>query len=603
MERLESIEAHIDALDVTLGNFIELQHGIESPMAIDIRNIVDAKVKQIERSVEKLHDFVENTVLEDGGPVQGRLEAIVWNMEVRFNELQKQLGLSGKDAQGTSVPLRTPGNSGEPANTENEDLEARLAQAEEERNKTQSLYEKAQAESEHWKLEFKHTQATREGVESHLKEQIEAEQKRSRALFETIQSLKGNIRVMCRIRPAPADTPKEELVDFGPREKSDFSSHWGKLRIPTERTTAVGNKETDVRSFEFERIFGPDDTNDDIFNEISDLTECALQGESVGIFAYGQTGSGKTYTLSHGASGGTSGTGIIPRTLELMFNTVDATSTKYKYSITLSVLEIYVDNLYDLLQAPVKGQKVETRMDQATSLPLDSFETAQGVIEAATNLRETSSTEANMTSSRSHLILVFRIGREDLENGLTHTGLLHLVDLAGSERPAAAGLEGTQLKEGVKINESLRSLNLAITALGSGATVAYDSSLTRVLRPCLSQGSKTLMFVMVSPFKTNLGATFQTLEKGQEATNAKLASASRGDRKKATTPAKATANGKLTTPGRPSPSRATTTPRVAPRGGATSRATSSRWSGPGRTSGPTQEHSVPMSRAAPPKRD
>ncbi|KAI1095028.1 P-loop containing nucleoside triphosphate hydrolase protein [Rostrohypoxylon terebratum] len=376
-------------------------------------------------------------------------------------------------------------------------------------------------------------------VESRGRQKLLAEQKKSRALFERLQALKGNIRVMCRIRPPPPDTSKNELVNFGPREKGEFSEFWGHMEIPVERRNAIGNIVTSTRSFDFERIFGPEETNNDVYDDISDLVQCALHGEKVGIFAYGQTGSGKTYTLSHkDSSESAAEDGIIPRTVRSMFEFA-AASTSHDYQISLSILEIYIDNIYDL-QDPIDGQKVQTRIEEAKFRPLESLESAEAMIEAASRLRVSSSTSKNATSSRSHLILTFQIIKEpikgDSEN-LQERGFLYLVDLAGSERSAASGLEGAQLQEGIKINKSLMSLNLVITALGKGTHAAYDTALTKALRPVLAHDSKTLMFVMVSPLKRDMVTSLQTLEKGQEATNAKLAAANRNDGKKpASTP-------------------------------------------------------------------
>ncbi|KAI5866736.1 P-loop containing nucleoside triphosphate hydrolase protein [Durotheca rogersii] len=372
-------------------------------------------------------------------------------------------------------------------------------------------------------------QKTREKL---LRDDLEQEQRRSRELFREIQSMKGNIRVMCRIRPAPADTPQEELADFGPRERGEYSNHWAKMCIPQERKDFKGDIVTESRNFSFERIFGQEESNDDIFNEVSDLAELALSGKNVGVFAYGQTGSGKTYTLSNQGSPDTSNDGIIPRTLALLFETAEKGFLGYKYSISVSILEIYLDNVYDLLQTSPTGEKVTTMIEGASSFALESLEAAQEIINMATGMRASSSTNKNAASSRSHLILTFKIGREPINTTSQEQvkdGILNLIDLAGSERPAASGMGGQQLQEGKKINQSLLSLNRAIAALGQGTQVAYDDPLLRALRPCLTAGSKTLMFVMVSPFKRDLSVSIQTLEKGQEATNAKLAAARRGN--------------------------------------------------------------------------
>ncbi|KAI1498836.1 P-loop containing nucleoside triphosphate hydrolase protein [Biscogniauxia marginata] len=418
------------------------------------------------------------------------------------------------------------------ANERIADLEARLSTAEEERS--QALEERASlsADIESWKSEFEESQRARESIEELLTKQIVAGQERIRALFDQVQDLKGNIRVMCRIRPADPSIPADELADFGPQEPGGRGDLWGKMNLPVEKKSVTGTTVFETKTFDFERIFSTEDTNGDVFAEVKDLVESAMVGRPVCIFTYGQTGSGKTYTLSNRASPGldSSDNGVIPQTLAMMFEVAAQESDITKFTIEVSVIEIYRDTVYDLLVEPVKGEKVGIRVDQAIFVPLESADAADEILDNATQIRATSATKMNADSSRSHLILTFRIRRETLagsQMGRVTTGRLNLIDLAGSERTAGQSLQGQQFQEGVSINASLTSLNRAISALGQGTPIAYDTSLLRVLRPALSQGCQTVMFIMVSPLKRDIKISIQTLEKGAEATKARLVSENR----------------------------------------------------------------------------
>ena len=51
-------------------------------------------------------------------------------------------------------------------------------------------------------------------------------------------------------------------------------------------------------SFQFDRVFSPEATQDDVFEAVLPVVEESLKGFDVTVFAYGMTGSGKTHTIS-----------------------------------------------------------------------------------------------------------------------------------------------------------------------------------------------------------------------------------------------------------------------------------------------------------------
>ena len=70
------------------------------------------------------------------------------------------------------------------------------------------------------------------------------------------------------------------------------------------------------------RVFGPSSSQDDVYGEISQLVQSALDGYNVCVFAYGQTGSGKTYTMEGGPGieEDPDQCGVIPRTIRQIFD-------------------------------------------------------------------------------------------------------------------------------------------------------------------------------------------------------------------------------------------------------------------------------------------
>eukprot|EP00439_Symbiodinium_sp_Y106_P019232 s2540_g2.t1 len=75
-----------------------------------------------------------------------------------------------------------------------------------------------------------------------------------------------------------------------------------------------------------------------------------FRGANGTILAYGQTGSGKTYTMTGEAS--PSARGLIPRTLEQIFQGLGSDLSRRETTIQVSFLEIYAERVFDLLTGP-----------------------------------------------------------------------------------------------------------------------------------------------------------------------------------------------------------------------------------------------------------
>ena len=105
------------------------------------------------------------------------------------------------------------------------------------------------------------------------------EWKERRRLFNIVQEFRGNIRVMCRVRPK-LERESGEMI----------------CSVPMEGAITVQNlRKRREKTWEFDEVFSPSQTTSDLFEEVEPLVTSVMDGYNVCIFAYGQTGSGKTY--------------------------------------------------------------------------------------------------------------------------------------------------------------------------------------------------------------------------------------------------------------------------------------------------------------------
>ncbi|PVH78112.1 kinesin-domain-containing protein [Cadophora sp. DSE1049] len=352
------------------------------------------------------------------------------------------------------------------------------------------------------------------------KRKLIKEESLRRILFNQVQELKGNIRVMCRVRPVFSNN-----ADEGPVAKltyPDLDKEAKEVEIQgKEEKSSLGTITRKNHSFSFDRVFGPESQNQEVFEEISQLVQSALDGYNVCIFCYGQTGSGKTHTMS-------SADGMIPRATHQIYET--ATNLKEKgwtYTMEGSFVEVYNEEIHDLLgnskdfdkkkhEIRHDEQRKQTTITGLKTVPLDSANTVESILKQAANNRSVAATKSNERSSRSHSVFILKlVGRNSTTNE-TSEGTLNLVDLAGSERLKQSGAEGDRMKETQNINKSLSCLGDVIGALGQGKEGGHipyrNSKLTYLLQYSLGGNSKTLMFVMASPLEAHLSETLTSLK-------------------------------------------------------------------------------------------
>lgn len=128
------------------------------------------------------------------------------------------------------------------------------------------------------------------------------------------------VQVFCRVRPSSQDSVEGLKV----------IENSSRIILPSPRN------HLDAITYSFNRVFGPDSNEKDIWQACKPTILDSLKGKNSSIFAYGQTGSGKTHTMLS-----CQGSVVQSTILELL--------NHKNVSLTASYIEIYNEKIFDLL--------------------------------------------------------------------------------------------------------------------------------------------------------------------------------------------------------------------------------------------------------------
>eukprot|EP01083_Nonionella_stella_P288157 980686_1 len=330
------------------------------------------------------------------------------------------------------------------------------------------------------------------------------------------------VKVVVRVRP----------LNSKEKERSEktivkVSNKAGIPQIAVKRSS----KRDEYKTFAFDHVYGADSTQQQIFEEAArPIVDSVIDGYNGTIFAYGQTGTGKTFTME-GVIDDDNLKGIMPNTFERVFQRINEESGDSNFLVRASFLEIYNDDVYDLLSKSTR-QKLDVKegkdgfyVPDLTAYGLKSVKEVLKVLRKGTKNRTVGATKMNPGSSRSHSI--FSVIVESSVTGYDgeihyKMGKLNLVDLAGSERQKKTGSEGTRLLEAKNINLSLSALGNVIKALVNPKATHVpfrDSKLTRLLQDSLGGNTKTVMVANIGPVESNMDETMSTLRYANRAKN------------------------------------------------------------------------------------
>jgi tetratricopeptide (TPR) repeat protein len=279
-----------------------------------------------------------------------------------------------------------------------------------------------------------------------------------------------------------------------------------------------------LKAYRFDHLIGPEQTTGQLYDE---LVRSGVQrlhhGYNLALFAYGPSGAGKTHTMTGDARS--------PGITSLAFRQIFAQhAPDDRTTVRVSVMEIYQDVVYDLLNKRTKVQLKGTgtggvlRFQGLQEQSVHSADEAVRTVESGLAARTKAKTYVHEHSNRSHTVVrvLLETSRESTAGSELLVASLLLVDLAGSETVSDQQTQIAQ-SEGKSITRSLFHLRRCIHALAAGRRPEYRSSkLTRLLEPAIGQGSISII-CNVGQRVLNQRQTVDCLDFGKQAAMVKLA--------------------------------------------------------------------------------
>lgn len=177
------------------------------------------------------------------------------------------------------------------------------------------------------------------------------------------------------------------------------------------------------RGFTFDYVFPPIASQTEVYEKcVEPLVKSCMEGYNATVFAYGQTSSGKTYTIGGTDSAGLleEEYGIILRAVKQLFQIMEENKQKAEFVVTVSYVEIYMEELRDLLDMDTSSKDIHVREDEkgntvivgATEQSVNTADEVMSCLDSGSAGRQVGSTNMNERSSRSHTIFTLYVGKK-----------------------------------------------------------------------------------------------------------------------------------------------------------------------------------------------
>ncbi|OJT12017.1 Kinesin-like protein KIF21A [Trametes pubescens] len=314
-----------------------------------------------------------------------------------------------------------------------------------------------------------------------------------------------SVQVALRIRP----TTSQDLTSIPSRFQRNAITAVSNTTVSVDVTPSPGPgappapaasaNNAKKQMFTFDQVHPPTSTQYEMFvSTAQPLISRFVEGFNCTILAYGQTSSGKTFTmtgieLDADPSDPTNGMGIIPRAVSNIFarcrEMKEERGATWNYSIKGSYIEIYNEDLIDLLADAAGKRDVQIREDKQghiiweglREVNVKSANEVMNLIRQGTSIRRTNETDMNAQSSRSHAIFSLTL----IQKKFTGSGP---PPRSSSPLPPNGRSPSRIGRPGSVIGPAGSSSRVSSPTFGRPATPSFQSAIARGGRPASSLG-------------------------------------------------------------------------------------------------------------------
>lgn len=424
-------------------------------------------------------------------------------------------------------------------------------------------------QTEGWSIQASRAIASATAETTLLREKYAAESAMRLKLLNSLQDIRGTVRVYCR--------PKPSTSIPGSPTRGSFSSSTTKsiLKIPTHDILVL-NEDISPVSFKYDRVFAPGASQYEVFSELEEPLLSSLDGFNVTLLAFGQGGSGKTHTLlgdvimseNENELPFMKSYGVQLQAILQLFTIAGHRTDRYKDAFSLTMVEVHNEKLFDLVSGTPFGEEngeaimVETRDHRRDKKRRESSSDAwpKGKLEIRTNndgntvvqglvsIRITSFEDVITTwqesiacrsrqlrrqglswtkhGHKTNIITTMHITSVNIATGVGTEGRLQFVDMAASDLAQNVSSSSSRVvKDNTSFDveeeeEEIQFANKSIDAFSEviNARCQFDrsvpyrnSTLTHLLRDSLEADTKVLLLCCISSDEADLADTIGAL--------------------------------------------------------------------------------------------